>query len=303
MNGGVDMHQWNGTAPADRSGRRWLGIAFGALCLAFASACASSSLPRIPPVTEEPTHLVTPGKFVWVDLVTQDVAQAKSFYGALFGWTFENGDRYTPVLRDGRPIAGIVPARDPERGSEWVGNLSVADVDRAAALMKKGGGVVERDPVDAPDRGRIALVSDPEGALLLLVRAEGGDPPDGAPAMNGWLWNELWTHDVEGAINLYSQLAGYERDVVEFRDVPYPVLRSGDVRRAGVVEAPPEVNPLWLPYVRVEDAASTAARAVDLGARLVMQDDRTAILVDPTGAPIGIGVWSGRRGEGTEEAR
>ncbi len=104
-------------------------------------------------------------------------------------------------------------------------------------------------------------------------------------------------------MDLYSQLAGYEREVVEFRDAPYRVLRSGDVRRAGVGEAPAEVNPLWLPYVRVEDAASTAARAVDLGARLVMQDDRTAILVDPVGAPIGIGVWSGRRGEGTEEAR
>jgi predicted enzyme related to lactoylglutathione lyase len=70
-----------------------------------------------------------------------------------------------------------------------------------------------------------------------------------------------------------------------------------------VVEAPPEVNPLWLPYVRVEDAASAAARAVDLGARLVMQDDRTAILVDPSGAPIGVGTWSGRRDEGVEETQ
>jgi hypothetical protein len=34
-----------------------------------------------------------------------------------------------------------------------------------------------------------------------------------------------------------------------------------------------------------------------------MKDDLTAILVDPTGAPIGIGVWSGRRDEGGEEAR
>jgi predicted enzyme related to lactoylglutathione lyase len=290
-------------APHTARRRRGLGLVSSALCAALASACASTSLPQLPPVTEQPTQLVTPGKFVWFDLVTRDVAGAKDFYAALFGWSFRDGERYSPVLRDGKPIAGIVLARDPERKSEWVGNLSVADVDRAAALTKQGGGIVERGPVDAPDRGRIALVSDAEGALLLLVRAADGDPPDAKPALGGWLWNELWTHDVEGAMQLYSQLGGYEREVVEFRDVPYNVLRSGDVRRAGVVEAPPEVNPLWLPYVRVEDAASTAARAVDLGARLVMQDDLTAILVDPTGAPIGIGVWSGRRDEGGQEAR
>jgi predicted enzyme related to lactoylglutathione lyase len=254
-------------------------------------------------VTERPTGLVTPGKFVWVDLVTPDVAGAKSFYGALFGWNFRDGERYTLVLRDGKPIAGIVLARDPERESEWVGNLSVDDVDRAAARMEREGGLVEHGPLDAPDRGRIALVSDPEGALLLLVRAAEGDPPDADPLPNGWLWQELWTHDVEGAMRLYTQLAGYQSEVVEFRNIPYHVLRSADVRRAGVVEAPPEVNPLWLPYVRVEDAAATAARAVALGARLVMQDDLTAILVDPTGAPIGVGVWTGRRDEGGEEAR
>jgi predicted enzyme related to lactoylglutathione lyase len=297
------MNRRSGTTPAAGGSRDWLRIACAALCLAFGSACAVSPLPRVPPVTKEPTRLVKAGKFVWFDLVTQDVARAKSFYGALFGWTFQDGDRYTPVLNDGVPIAGLVPARDPERGSEWVGNLSVADVDRAAALMSERGGAIEREPIDAPDRGRIAVVSDSEGALLLLVRAAGGDPPDADPTLGGWLWNELWTHDVDTAMDLYSTLAGYEREIVEFRDHPYHVLRDADARRAGVVEAPPEVNPLWLPYVRVEDADVTAARAADLGARIVMQDERTAILVDPTGAAIGIGVWTGQVKTGAEGAR
>ena len=297
------MHQRNGTTSAGRGSRRWLHVAFGALCLVLASACAPSSLPRIPPVTEKPTQLVKSGKFVWVDLVTQDVAEAKSFYGALFGWTFQDGDRYTPVLRDGVPIAGIVPARDPKRGSEWVGNLSVIDVDRSAALMTERGGTLERGPVDAPDRGRIALVSDSEGALVLLLRAKGGDPPDADPIVGGWLWWELWTHDVDAAMDLYSTLAGYEREIVDFRGQPYRVLRDAEARRAGVVAAPPEVNPLWLPYVRVEDAEATAARAVTLGARVVMQDELTAILVGPTGAAIGVGEWTGRVDEGAEAAQ
>jgi predicted enzyme related to lactoylglutathione lyase len=278
-------------------------MAWGAIGLAIGSACASTSLPRIPPVTEEPTQLVKPGKFVWVDLVTQDVANAKSFYGALFGWTFLGGDRYTQVLHDGTAIAGIVRAADPERGSEWVGNLSVADVDRAAALVSERGGVVEREPVNAPERGRLALVSDPEGALLLLLRASGGDPPDAEPTVGSWLWRELWTHDVDSAAAFYAALAGYEPETVEFRGHPYHVLKGSGVPRAGVVSAPPEVNPLWLPYVRVEDPGDTAARAATLGARIVMQDEHGAILVDPTGAPIGIQAWAGSDGQGAEGAR
>jgi len=278
-------------------------MAWGAVCLALGAACASTSLPRIPPVTEEPTQLLKLGKFVWVDLVTQDVEESKSFYGALFGWTFLAGDRYTQVLHNGTPIAGIVRAEDPERGSEWVGNLSVADVDSAAALVSERDGVIEREPVDAPERGRLAVVSDPEGALLLLLRASGGDPPDAEPLVGSWLWRELWTHDVDSAAAFYAALAGYEYETVEFRGRPYHVLKQGGVPRAGVVDAPPEVHPLWLPYVRVEDPEDTAARAATLGARIVMQGEHAAILVDPTGAPIGIQAWSSSDSEEAEGAR
>ena len=181
---------------AARGSLRWRRAAWSLVCLALGAACATPAPPRIPPVTETPTQLTSPGKFVWNDLVTQDVERAKSFYGALFGWTFAaDDDRYTRVLRDGTAIAGIVSAADPKRRSEWVGNLSVTDVDRAAALVREHGGVVERKPVDAPDRGRLAVVSDPEGALVLLLRTSSGDPPDAEPPIGSWLWRELWAHD------------------------------------------------------------------------------------------------------------
>jgi len=276
-------------------GRHGFTVAWGVLCLAFGSACASNAPPRLPPFTETPTQLVKEGKFVWQDLVTQDVAESRSFYGALFGWTFEEGGRYTQVLHEGVPIAGMLAAADPERTSEWIGNLSVRDVDRAAALVAERGGVVERGPVDAPVRGRLALVSDPDGALVLLVRASGGDPPDGEPGHGQWLWRELWTQNVAAAASLYVELAGYEVETVEHDGLPYHVLKDGSVPRAGMLEAPPEVNPLWLPYVRVNDAGATAARAEALGARIVLQDEASAILVDPTGAPIGVQVWEPRQ--------
>jgi len=278
-------------------------IVCAALAFAFATACATTpELPHIPPVTTAPSGLVLPGKFVWFDLVSQDVEKSKEFYAALFGWSFEENGRYHTILRDGIRIGGILRARDSERGSEWVSNLSVVDVDAAVKVVKRSGGVVEREPVDAPDRGRIALVSS-ENALLLLVRANGGDPPDREPALHGWLWSELWVHQPEAALALYTEVAGYEGEIVDFRDGDYQILKSQGVPRAGIVQAPPEVNPLWLPYLRVEDSEASAARAEALGARVVYADDRTAILVDPAGAEIGIGEWQKRRKSDDEALR
>lgn len=268
--------------------------ACAALCLALASACASSSPPRLPPLANEPTRLEQPGKFVWVDLVTEQVAAARSFYGEFFGWTFREGDRYTEILHQGQTIGGIVEADPGVGGSRWVGTLSVTDVDRATEFVREHGGAVEREPVDAPERGRLAVVRDPEGALLLLLRSSSGDPPDAEPATGTWLWRELWTHDVDAATAFYTELAGYQADLVQLESHAYPVLNAGGAPRAGLVTAPPEVLPQWLPYVRVSDAPALAARAEALGARIVMQDANTAILVDPVGAPIGIQRWEAK---------
>jgi predicted enzyme related to lactoylglutathione lyase len=267
--------------------------AYAAAALLLGAACATQpDLPRLPPVSREATQVVQPGKFVWGDLISQDTAASKAFYGSLFGWTFSDDGRYTTVFNQGVPIAGMVVARDANRGTEWIGNVSVADVDRASAAFGQHGGQVESGPIDAPDRGRIALVSDAGGAALLLVRATGGDPPDTHPVIGGWLWWELWTHDVELAMDLMTDVAGYQRETIDLRDEPYRVLRDQKARRAGVVEAPPEVRPTWLPYFRVADTATTVDRAVALGARLVQQTERAAILVDPNHAEFAIGIWA-----------
>jgi predicted enzyme related to lactoylglutathione lyase len=106
-----------------------------------------------------------------------------------------------------------------------------------------------------------------------------------------WLWRELWTHDVDAALGFYGALAEYEVEKTDFREREYSVLKTSDTARAGVLLAPEDVNPLWLPYVRVEDPAAIADHAARLGARVVMQSDDAAILIDPTGAPLGVQAW------------
>jgi predicted enzyme related to lactoylglutathione lyase len=291
---GDGMARGNGMDLSSARPNRPGALAHAAAALLLGVACATTQpdLPRLPSVSPEATGEVRPGKFVWGDLVSQDVAASKAFYGALFGWTFSGKSRYTTVFNQGVPIAGIVKARDPNRGTEWIGNLSVADVDRAASTIGRYGGTVETGPVDAPDRGRIALVSYEGNAAVLLVRATGGDPPDAHPVIGGWLWWELWAHNVDRAANLLVEIAGYQPETVERRGEPYRVLGDVNARRLGIVQAPPEVRPTWLPYFRVADTAATVDQAVALGARLIEQKDRAAILVDPNRAEFAIGTWA-----------
>ena len=70
------------------------------------------------------------------------------------------------------------------------------------------------------------------------------------------------------------------------------MLSDSKVRRAGIVQAPPDVRPTWLPYFRVANTAVTVDQAVALGARLIEQNDRAAILVDPSHAEFAVGTWA-----------
>ena len=63
--------------------------------------------------------------------------------------------------------------------------------------------------------------------------------------------------------------------------------------------------PTWLPFVRVESVAKSAARATELGGRMVLApspdflDGRVAVVADPTGATIGLLEWTDRPEKGS----
>jgi hypothetical protein len=78
----------------------------------LALAGAAVAAPSFPPIGISGRH--HPGKFIWFDLVTDDLAASRNFYGAVFGWRFRAVDgspaSYTVVEHAGRNIAGGKPA-------------------------------------------------------------------------------------------------------------------------------------------------------------------------------------------------
>ena len=242
-----------------------------------------------------------PGRFVWRDLLTKDVAAARKFYGDLFGWQFENtkrGDRPYVLARSGNmPIAGIVDINGmSEAGSQWLSYMAVSDVDKSVALVQAERGKVLIEPRDLP-LARVAVITDPQGAPLGLAKLRRGMPDPTQFSQNEFFWQEYLARDGEQALAFYKRLAGYESMLQESRlGVDYHVLRTTR-GRAGLFQLPPksvEVQPNWLPYLLVNDPAAIAGRVAALGGTVVLpaaperRNGSLVVISDPSGAVLAL---------------
>lgn len=255
------------------------------------------------PITSKPTKVYYPGKFVWHDLLTSDVAAAKTFYEKLFGWSYVTHGRYTEIMNQGHKVGGMVeitPEKTDKVEAQWLVALSVPDVDKAVKSLESAGGKTHKGPIEMINRGRGALVSDPQGAQLLLMRSSSGDPEDAEPTVGDWLWNEIWSNDPVKTRDFYKSLAGYDA-VVEGEN--YQVLASEGKWRAGirhVFETDQKVR--WVPVVRVENPETLIDKVETLGGTVWLRPDEppskgdTALISDNTGALLMLQRWSPEKG-------
>ena len=152
-----------------------------------------------------------------------------------------------------------------------------------------------RCPARDVNLGRVAAIIDPEGAVVGLANSSIGDPDDRttSAAPGRVVWSELLSSDPSGAAEFYSQLIGFEVEVIERRGGQYTLLSKQGVDRAGVMAMPAnEVEPLWLTYFGVEDPQRAAAKAKELGGTVVLppspevREGTMAVVTDPTGAVL-----------------
>lgn len=115
------------------------------------------------------------GAFSWNELMTTDLAGAQVFYGELLGWTFNEdnsaGMPYTLVKAGGEDVGGMMAMPPEAKGapSAWGSFVTVDDVDKQAGRVESLGGKVIMPPMDIPNVGRFAVISDPQGAMLTLI--------------------------------------------------------------------------------------------------------------------------------------
>jgi predicted enzyme related to lactoylglutathione lyase len=177
----------------------------------------------------------------------------------------------------------------------------VEDVDRAAKLSVKNKGSVYIKPRDLKNRGRIAVVIDPQKAIFGLVTATGGDPLDSDFLVNQFLGSELWTTNPDDALKFYNMLAGYEQKLIDIKaDLKYRRLVVNGRFCGGLMKLPwDDVEPAWIPYVSVKNTLETVEKAKKLGGKIIVEKDSAvqegsiAIIADPSGAVFAIIQMSG----------
>jgi uncharacterized protein len=248
------------------------------------------------------------GKVVWTDLVTPDLESAKRFYGGLFGWTFRDvpGDpNYVLALLNGETLGGLYQkALSPGQVQQpfWLSFLAVRDVAAVQHSALQHGGTVLAKSRMYGQRGRQAVLADPDGAVFAVLAAQGGDPQDYLAAPGEWIWSSLMVKDPQQETAFYKSLFGYEVvDLESDGDAQHFILSNDGYARAGLTTLPADSmrrHPHWLNFIRVSDAADTAKKAVSLGGRVLVEPrvDRhggqLAVLADPSGAPFGVMEWS-----------
>jgi predicted enzyme related to lactoylglutathione lyase len=258
-----------------------------------------------------------PGVPCWIDTTQPDPEKAAAFYGDLFGWELEDvmpADSpvryYIARLRGGDVAAVASQQNGGPQNAVWNTHVWVEDADETAARVRAAGGTVLVEPDDIGDWGRMAVFADPAGAAFRVWQAKAHR---GAAIVNepGSLnFNDLNTRDLEGANSFFGweildvgggamwALPGYG-DFLERRTPGMRENMAGMGAPERFEDVVASVNPIpddqpdvpahWGVTFAVDDADAIAARAAQLGGRVVVPPFdapwvRMTIISDPQGA-------------------
>lgn len=254
------------------------------------------------------------GGFIWYELMTPDPDAAAQFYGAVVGWTVEahsdpaDGQDYRMIVRsDGGNAGGVLKlTSEMQAGGArpvWLGYLSVDDVDAAVAAIEAEGGKVQMPATDI-EVGRIAMIADPQGAPIYLMKPR---PPAGQEGMVSDVfapmdaqhvrWNELQSSDADGSVAFYTRHFGWtqEGDMDMGPMGKYRFVQKNGVGIGAIMPRMPQVpHSIWTYYAGVDDIdrATEAVKAgggqVTDGPQEIPGGEFAVNAVDPQGAAFGL---------------
>ena len=125
----------------------------------------------------DPTLLNELGTLCWSELYARNPESEAKFYTELLGWQqqpFSDAPMPYTVFNQptGEPAwAGMAQICDEmeDTSSRWMPYFMVEDVDKTIELAREAGGKAH-GPMDVPNAGRIAFITDSEGATFGIIK-------------------------------------------------------------------------------------------------------------------------------------
>ena len=219
------------------------------------------------------------GRFSWYELMTSDTKAAAKFYSDLVGWTTKDMSgptgQYTTFNIDDVGIAGMLHLVGH---TAWVGYIAVDDVDSHIEKIVEAGGKLWKPATDVPGMLRFAVMSDPQGAAIVVFTPNPAmpSPQRPAPPTPGTIgWHELYTDDLEAGFDFYNKVFGWTK-VSDMDMGPmglYRIFDEGDHKEMGdggmMNRAPNIPVSSWNFYFNVDSISGAIERVKSGGGKVL----------------------------------
>jgi predicted enzyme related to lactoylglutathione lyase len=118
-----------------------------------------------------------PGALIWNELVSTDSQAALQFYNDIHGTTTIEEDMgmeepYRMLVVGENPVAGAMAPPMEGIPNHWSIYFNVANLDETLSLAAELGGAVVVPAFDVPGVWRMAGLTDPTGAMFMLMQSE-----------------------------------------------------------------------------------------------------------------------------------
>ncbi len=246
--------------------------------------------------------------FIWYELITSDLDAAIAFYEKVVGWSISKtptpGMDYRYIQAPDQPpggegVGGMMQTPEMAKGMPpaWFGYINVADVDAEVKAFEAAGGKAMMPAFDIPNIGRVAMVADPQGAVVYVMTPTGqGQSTAYKPGVVGHGgWHEYHATDWTSAFDFYSSRTGWAKDQeMDMGPMGKYVTFTADGVLTGGLMNNPLPQQAWLFYFMTGDIDEAVERVTANGGAIQLPPMNVpggmwAIVArDPQGAMFGL---------------
>lgn len=242
------------------------------------------------------------GRFCWIELITNDVSNAVTFYSKLWGWKTNAMDDSGAfqVLQLGDEAFGAtyaLPQQLQDLGvtPRWLNYVAVNSAQDTADRIVDIGGSILLGPLAVGDAGVMAIAKDPEGATFALWQAKQhyGSLPFSKPGH--YCWQELACRDLSSTLAFYQKVFGWELSYRESAMGQVPLFCVDQSPVASVIQMNEEWGDMaahWMTYFASSDVDADLTQVNTLGGDVcvpgfdIPEVGRIAVVNDPQGVVL-----------------